>query len=242
MSKERKFHQLIEQQNREEKDRVLAKLQQKEAERLATQKQTEETKFSQIPVLPKATPFPWRKWAAVAASSLAVIFLGVFATVNFFPFESNIDNSSSVQGDRYFTVLSYETVETQTTLKEYSQENGKDWLYFDWYDETDYLKNNVWQLKDTQEVICFKEEMVDINTGCMVHLFVIEATTRLESFSLDESTNLEANIQGTEIDWSITEDKAYANFVYDGYRYYLRIQDPMDENYVLSLVEELLSK
>ena len=241
MSKERKFHQLIEQQNREEKDRVWAKVQQKEAERLAAEKQTEEERAIQTPVLPKTTPFAWKKWAAVAASSIAVIFLGVFAMVKYFPFESNIDSSSG-QGDRYFTVLSYETIETKKSLKEYAQENGKDWLYFDWYDQTDYRKNYVLQVNDTQEIICYNEEMVDVNTGCIVYLFVIEDTTRLESFSTDESTNLEANIQGTQIDWSMTDDKAYVNFVYEDYRYYLRIQDPMDGNYVLSLVEELLSK
>ena len=241
MSKERKFHQLIEEQNREEKDRVWAKLQQKEAERLAAEKQTEEERAAQTPVLPKATSFAWKKWAAVAASSLAVIFLGVFAMVKYFPFELNIDSSSG-QGDRYFTAISYETVETQKSLKEYAQENGKDWLYFDWYAETDHLKDNVWQLKDTQEVICFQEEIVDINTGCMVQIFVIEATTRLESFSLYEITDSISEVKGVTVNWRIQEDKATVNFVYEDYRYYLRIQDPMDGNYVLSLVEELLSK
>ena len=50
MSRERKFHEFIEQQNREEKDAVWAKLQQKEAER-------EQEKPA--PVLPRLTPSPF---------------------------------------------------------------------------------------------------------------------------------------------------------------------------------------
>ena len=71
MSKERKFHELIEQQNREEKDAVWAKLQQKKAER----EQGEPT-----PALPKARSFFGRKWMTIAASSLAVVVIGVFST------------------------------------------------------------------------------------------------------------------------------------------------------------------
>ena len=243
MSKERKFHELIEQQNREEKDRVWAKLQQKEAERLAMEKQAEEAKQAPTFVLQKAAPFSWRKWAAVAASSLAVIIFSVFAMVKFFPWDMTASNnsSSSEGGERYFDTHAYDIVETQITLQSYAQEIGKDLLYFDWYAETDYLKNDIWQLKDTQEIICFNEEIIDINTGCMVYVFVTEAKTRLESFSFDENTNFEAVIKDIQINWSITEEMAYVNFEYEDYRYYLRVQEPIDEDYVLNLVEELLS-
>ena len=87
---------------------------------------------------------------------------------------------------RYFTSQSYETVNTQRTLKDYAQEIGENLLYFDWYAETDYLKNQAWQLKDTQEVICFQEEIIDINTGCKVKLLVIQADTTIENFFGDE--------------------------------------------------------
>lgn len=228
MSKERKFHEFIEQQNREEKDAVWAKLQQKEAER-------EQEKPA--PVLPQARSFSWRKWMSIAASSLAVVVIGVFATWGFLSLnnEKNNDNKG-----RYFNSQSYEILNTQRTIKDYAQEIGKDLLYFDWYQETDFLEDYAWQLKDTQEIICYNEEIIDVNTGCPIYIFVIEADTEIEDFSFDVETNKKSEIKGVQIDWKNDSFTAYANFVYKDYKYYLRVDEPMDENHILDLVEELL--
>ena len=228
MSKERKFHELIEQQNREEKDAVWAKLQQKEAER-------EQEKS--IPALPQARSFSWRKWAPILASSLTAVVIGVFATWGFLSWQNkpNDDNKG-----RYFTSQSYETMSTQNTLKDYAQAIEKNLLYFDWYEETDYFKDKVWQLKDTQEIICFQEEIIDINTGCKVKLFVIDADTTIENFSVEEETDRKSEIKETKIDWFYSKFRAYANFEYEDYKYYLRVDEPIDDKYILDLVEELL--
>ena len=74
MSKERKFHELIEQQNREEKDAVWAKIQQKEAER---------EQENPAPALSKARSFSWRKWTPILASSFVAVVIGGFATWGF---------------------------------------------------------------------------------------------------------------------------------------------------------------
>ncbi len=228
MSKERKFHELIEQQNREEKDVVWAKLQQKEGER-------EQEKPT--PVSPKARSFSWRKWMPIMASSLAAVVIGVFSTWGFLSLKDGKNNDNK---GRYFNSQSYEIVATQITLKEYAQEIGENLLYFDWYAETDHLKDQVWQLKDTQEIICFEEEIVDINTGCMVYMFVIQADIEIEDFFAAEETDRTSEINGFQIDWRYTKFRAYANFEYKGYTYYVRVKEPIDENHILDLVEELL--
>ena len=226
MSKERKFHELIEQQNREEKDAVWAKIQQRETER-----QKEES-----PLSSKTRSFSWRKWAPIVASSLTAVVIGGFATWGFLSLK---DGNNENKG-RYFTSQSYEKVNTQLTLKDYAQEIGKNLLYFDWYEETDYLKNLTWELKDTQEIICFQEDIIDINTGCMIYMFVIQADTEIEDFSLFEDTNLENEVKDIQINWKKASFTVFANFVYEDYKYYLRIDDPIDDNYILDLVEELL--
>ena len=131
-------------------------------------------------------------------------------------------------------------MEVQYTLKEYAQEIGESLLYFDWYEETEGLKDYAWQLKDTQEIICYNEEIIDINTGCMVYLFVIQANTTIEDFFGDEETDRKSQIDGVEIDWKKDLFTAYANFAYEDYKYYVRVDDPIDENHILDLVEELL--
>lgn len=227
MSGERKFHELIEQQDREEKDAVWAKIQRKEAER---------EKEEPTPALPKTRSFFGRKWMSILASSLAVVVIGIFSTWGFLSLkDGNNDNKG-----RYFTSQSYEKVNTQRTLKEYAQEIGKSLLYFDWYAETDHVKDQVWQLKDTQEIICYQEEIIDINSGCMIYIYVVETDTVIEDFSADEETDTKGEIKGVQIDWSYLRFSAYATFVYENYKYYLHADDPIDENYILSLVEELL--
>ena len=228
MSKERKFHEFIEQQNREEKEAVWAKLQQKEAER-------EQEK--PVPALPKARSFFGRKWVTIVASSLAVVVIGAFSTWGFLSLNDGKNNDNK---GRYFTSQSYEIVDTQRTIKDYAMETGENLLYFDWYAETDYLKDQVWQLKDTQEIICFEEEIIDINTGCPVYLFVIQADIEIENFSADEETDKKSEVKEVQIDWSYSKFKANAKFIYEDYSYYLRLEEPIDENHILDLVEELL--
>ena len=228
MSKERKFHELIEQQNREEKDAVWAKIQQKETER---------QKSDPISVSPQAHSFSWRKWMPIAASSLAAVVIGVFATWGFLSL--NNEPSEDNKG-RYFNSQSYEIVNAQRTLKDYALEIGENLLYFDWYAETDFLEDYAWQLKDTQEIICFQEEMIDINTGCKIEIFVREVDTEIEDFFADEETDRESQINGVKIDWQYTRFSAYANFEYEDYAYYLRLKEPIDENHILDLIEELL--
>ena len=226
MSREREFHEWIEQQNREEKDAVWAKIQRKEAERA----QKDATP------LPKARSFSWKKWAPIAASSLAVLVVGVFATWGFLSLKEDDDNKG-----RYFTGQSYEPVEAQYTLKEYAQGIGENLLYFDWYEETEDLKDYAWQLTDTQEVICFQEEMIDINTGCRIYMYVMESNITIEGFSVEEETDRKSEINGIQIDWRYSRFNAYAHFIYDDYKYYLRVDEPIDENYILDLIETLLA-
>lgn len=107
--------------------------------------------------------------------------------------------------------------------------------------ETDHVKDQVWQLKDTQEIICYNEEIVDINTGCMVYLFVIQADITIENFSVEEETDRKNEIKETQIDWRYSKFRAYATFIYEDYKYYLRVEEPIDENYILDLIETLLS-
>lgn len=222
MSRERKFHELIEEQNREEKDAVWAKIQQRD---------------EPISVSPKARSFSWRKWTPILASSFAVVVIGGFATWGFLSLNDGKNNDNK---GRYFTSQSYKTVEVQYTLKEYAQEIEKSLLYFDWYAETDHLQDVAWQLNDTQEIICFQEEIVDVNSGCIVYICVMEADAIIEGFSFDEETDTESEINGLTVDWRYTRFKANANFEYEGYAYYLRVEEPIDENYILDLVEELL--
>ena len=192
MSRERKFHEFIEEQNREEKDAVWAKIQQQD---------------EPIPISPKARSFSWRKWTPILASSLAAVVIGVFATWGFLSLKDGNDDNKG----RYFNSQSYETVNTQSTLKGYAQ-----------------------------EIICFQEEIADVDTDCIVYIYVIQADIEIEGFFGDEETERTSEVDGIQIDWKYSKYNSNANFIYEDYKYYLRVDDPIDENYILDLVAELL--
>lgn len=230
MSRERKIHEWIEQQDQEEKRRVWEKICAHEAE----------MKGEQPPVLPKKPAFSWKKWAPVMACSLAVLGFGVFAMVKFIPWGVDKGNDDGGNGGRYFTNQAYEIVDTTDTLKDYAQDIGKNLLYFDWYAETDHCENQVWKLNDTQEIICMQEEIIDINTGCPIYIFVIEADIELDAFSGDENLQNTTQVESVSVNWRVQDDSASCNFEYDNYKYYLRVKEPIDENYILTLVADLL--
>ena len=228
MSKERKFHQLIEQQNQEEKNRVWQKICEKEAAIEAEEK----------PVLSVAR-FSWKKWTTVAATAAVALIFGVFAVVKFFPCDNVTPDDSQSNGE-YFTEQMYDMVETTQTLKEYAAELQKDILFFDWYAETDHVKDFVWQLKDTKEIICFKEEIIDVNTGCRVYIFIVNNDTEIDAFSSYEGFRNLSEIEGITVQWRYDNDRAFLKFEYQNYKYYLRIDKPLNEEYVLTLVADLL--
>ena len=242
MSKERKIHEWIEAQDREEKDRVWAKIKKAEEERLAAKRAAEALTKQEQPKAeykPAMKPFPWKRWAAVATSCVVIIG-GALVAAQFIPKDIGPSNSSS-SGGRYFNAQSYDSIETEITLKEYAQEIGVNLLYFDWYGQTDHIKDYKWQVKDTQETICFQEEIVDINTGSIVNIHVVEKDTEIDTLSADELTENVTQKNNINIYWKSNIEEAYANFVYEDYRYYLRVLDPYQETYILDLVEELLS-
>jgi hypothetical protein len=74
----------------------------------------------------------------------------------------------------------------------------------------------------------------------MIYIYVVGIDTIIENFSFAEETDRKSEIQGVNIDWRYTRYRAYANFEYKDYSYYLRLEEPIDENHILDLVEELL--
>ena len=194
------------------------------------------------PPLPVAKPFPWKRVISIVAPSLAAVCFGIFAIAYWKPFAPITQNSTSSEEekDRYCDGSQYTIVPVSKTVKEYSAEIGKDLLYFDWYDQTDYLENFAYQLNDTQEIICYKEIQTDINTGCLVTLYITDSHTKLDFLSPYEVFENTASVKNVTVDWRINRSMAYSYFQYNGFKYYLELRDPIDESHILTVTELLL--
>lgn len=159
MSRERKFHNLIKNQNSEEKDRLWEKIEKELGNENITV------------VVPRKKKFPMGRFVAVVSSCVLIVTIATIAVWKFLPQET---------GPRYCTQDQYRGTKTDMTLKEYAKENNKELLYFDWYEKADLLENTIYQLNDTNEIICFQEDMINGETGTFISLYVVDTQTKMD--------------------------------------------------------------
>ena len=129
------------------------------------------------------------------------------------------------------------------TIKEYSAEIGKTFLYIDWYDYAEECITTKYFLSDDADnIIYIAEDIYNGETGDHVQLAFVDTNIdvdRLDDIKASCTKNYEYN--NTIINWtydSMSESRAF--FEYDGYKYYLRLFDPMSEQAILDIVKEML--
>ena len=220
MSTEKHFHKLIEAQNPEAKQRGIQRV----------LKAMEENPMPMpMPVSAPVKRFSWKRLVAIGAPVLATLCVGAVVLVNLLP----------KNGERRYRSNEEYTYEgpVAETLKDYSTRMQTNWLYFDWYDQTDFA-SGFYRLNDTQEIICYQEQLMDLQ-GYPVTLSVTDDNTTMEVFSVYEDLSKTAVIDNVSVTWKYNTRKSYSTFVYEGYRYYLQV-DEAPEGYILDLTEILI--
>lgn len=221
MSRERKFHNLIKNQNPEEKDRLWEKIEKE----LGNEKNI-------TVVVPRKKKFPMGRFVAIASSCIVVVTVAAVTISHFLPQEEN-DN-------RYRTQADYEKFSTDMTLKEYAQGIGKELLYFDWYEEAELIEDTIYKLNETNEIICFKENIINGETGQSIKFYVVDDKTKmdiLESFYTRCRDN--SQVKDIEIYWNYNINEANAYFEYNNYNYYLTVDAPETSETILELIGTL---
>lgn len=266
MSREKKFHQWIEEQNQEEKARVWEKIQ----EKMDVDRKDEPTVVEEIALDDKPKGI-WRKVLAVAGVSVVAVCISVFAVMKFFSDggmvagnsttsqtqsdgETSEDDASSENGEtskippstnenRYCTAEEYTNSVTDKTIKQYSQEIGKEILYFDWYDTTEYVEDFVYTLNGTQEIICYRENIINPETGDLLTIYITDKNIEMDFIkgSKEENENIEV-YYNVSIAWSFDIMKATASFEYGDYKYNLELTEPLEEDDVLEYAKLLLGE
>lgn len=234
MSKEKKFHQLIEQIDAEEKKRVWAKIQGENSCVVAKEGN------SSKPIVGR---FSWRKIFAVCAITIAFVGVGILGTIHLF-FNDVLPNSPSTSDpndNRYCDSSMYSIVLTDTKLKEVANLGDGDILYLDWYDVTDYWETGIYELNEEQQIIGYYEKIVDINTGSIISIQNVYKEYQLEGLDIYTNTNRTEIVNGVELHIGETMDYSYANFSYGKYNYFVIIEYPVDANSILEILNELLS-
>lgn len=261
MSKEKKFHQLIEEQNQEEKARVWEKIRAKmdelpksEVAPINSVKQRNITKWS------------WKQVTAVASAAV-VVCLSIFAIAKFLP-HGNISGLESSTGptqvetsesssdidtgddslidtpnnNRYCSADQYISNTTNKTIKQYAIETGKTLLFFDWYNETEECSGYIYRLTETSEIICYRETIMNPETGDLLTLYITDRFTKMDFLEGFQEMMIYVNTYNdVQISWGGSRTKAYASFEYGDDVYTIELTEPLAEENVLEYAKLLLS-
>lgn len=207
MSSENKFHKTIEQGNAEEK-KILW-------ERIQSRNVYEREDVGEVLVKNK----PTRKiFIIIPAIFIAVV--GIFLIVCRFTIWKPRDKF------RYCSVGDYYTTEEDITIKQYCAAVGKDLLYFDWYDTTEYYYDKQFKLNGTDELICLQEDIVS-NDGAYISLYITDKYTKLDFISLYANNCVDTvTVKSVNVKWAVSVDykNLYAHFTYNDYFYFLNIE------------------
>lgn len=223
MSRERDFHKLIGTQNSEEKSRFWNKLEQRLDE--------EEIELGEVL---RKKHFLSKK-NIIIISFLAVLFLAIAIIL--------ICNFALKKDDpfRYCITGDYYSIETETSIDQYSKENNLDLKYFEWYLDSEFFLDRQYKLNATNEVICLREELLDENSVYIIQ-YITKQNIKIDFLEFYTNTCSKSySIASVKIKYGITNGSTYAFFNYKEYNYYFALEETSDEQYILSLIETLLN-
>ena len=225
MSKEKKFHQLI-----EETDQAQKKIAWQRIKESDTVYDTQSVSF---PTPKKRGIAVWKKALATGALSVVIVGVGAFVGVKYFLKD---DQPTT----RYCDTGTYAMEDVNLTLKDRTIQENKELLFLGWYDITDFCVDQVYTLNDGNLIIGYYEKIVDINTGSLVEINAVEKAYQLQSLENYNQMTEFSTINSVEIDWKSTKDISRATFSYGNYNYYMALEYPMEEDSILDLIEEML--
>ena len=227
MSKEKKFHQLIEELNQQEKELSWEKIQEQDISETGS---IQQVAFSSVK---KSGVVVWKKALFSSLVSIIVVGAGVFGGIKWFA-------KDEPPSTRYCDTSMYDAIDVQITLKDRVEQEEKMILFLDWYDITDYYADRVYELKESHDQIGYYEQIIDINTGSLISICIVDKKYELESLKGYAQTTEKNWISTIEISWQKQYDLSYAHFTYGDYNYYISLEYPMEEDSILDIVEEML--
>lgn len=253
MSRETDFHNLIEQQNLEEKEAAWHRLESK----LSEQQELREGKATASPKKRRSPKFMKVLSACASFAVISIIGLGVGLGIGLNPdkggADDTLDNDPPEQTlpvdppeeppilyIRYCGVKDCEMVSSEFTLKEYAENYQIKLLYLDWYEKTEDYNNSLYKLKENGDIVCFQEDFVD-GEGNYISISVTDNKTEIDSLIwYTAETGNEIILNNISVYSQYSTNTTLANFEYQGYRYYLFLEFE-DIEYLLSIVEQMLN-
>lgn len=217
--KKRDIHNLIEQQDLEEKQRIWEKIQSQLDVKPAPQ-----------PTVATAKPKTW-KWA-VAFAVLIVVTLSVVLPLTL-----------TGDGVRYCDMTQYTTESLGQTLRDYSASHNKELLFVDWYDIADEITTDYAHMNsDKKDIVFFEETIINGNTGEEITLSVTDNKTQVDKFEQYYKSDKEFAVNDVTVKWnSQNHATLFATFEYKNHIYYLKLDVIGGQDQMIEIIENMLN-
>lgn len=153
------------------------------------------------------------------------------------------NNTPARQQVRFkYSFADFTNADLGLTIKEYSAQTGKNILYLDWYDNINDCVTKKYFLPNKQNDIIFvSEDLYDGEMGDRVHFDVVGKNIYIDELEIArEACSNNYKYNNTNIHWAHSDSASRAYFEYKGYKYYVRLDDPMSEQAILDIVKEML--
>lgn len=216
----KKFHQLIEKQNPEEKEALYARLKQK----LNLPDEEPEIKKESVRISFFKKPY---RIAAAASAVLVAVFLAVF-----------IPLSLKCNMPQYRYCYSENCIDSNIkSVKDYAEENNLPLLYLDSYERAE--KTLIYFEPDSSNFVYISEEYKNEDEN--IKLYITDNLTKVDFLENQfQNFNGKTEYNGVVINWSGGQSFGIANFEYDGYSYYLHASNTQNETRIIQIAQMII--
>lgn len=229
MSKEQDFHKLIEQQDTERKKNIWRRIDSQIGLEI------DEPVHNSDSTLALAKSLNLKK-KNIMIMSMILLFAIVLIMITLILLPKVKYDGNKI---RYCSDGDYYIQSSDLTVAQYADQNKLDILSFNWYDQLEFIENRQYRLNATDEVVCIHEDFFDIN-GVHTLYYVTDDKTEFEFLNImADFCSVTANINSVEVKWSSGGFESYATFNYHGYKYYLKVEEALEQDYILYLISEL---
>ncbi|MCH5159482.1 MAG: hypothetical protein J1F66_01360 [Clostridiales bacterium] len=139
-----------------------------------------------------------------------------------------------------FSVLIPE--ELNYNLKEYYAINKQSLLYLDWYEYAEEMITlRYYEDGKESETVYLSESLIDGYRGYLVKLSVVKRNIVVEILDEKFEEYETTNIDDVQIIYMLDRKRSLAKFEYQGYKYYLEIEDEITLDFLLETIESMFN-
>ena len=169
----------------------------------------------------------------------ALILVVVLAVVLPIVLQTEDDPSAPI---RYYDDQMWDSEILDNTLHDFYNSLGANVLYLDWYATAEECITTRYFDKEDNNFTVYIEEFLVHEEGYFVQLSVMESNIVVESFESDWNNSIQIEKNGVTVTYMTQSmnKSVNAKFEYQGYKYYLELQQSTDENFLLSAIESMI--